>query len=48
VGGVFRLLFPQQVTEVGQLMLASRHYMLTGGLVTLILGAALSYFGYFA
>lgn len=48
IGGVFRLLLPQQVTEIGQLMLASRHYMLIGGIVTLMLGAILSYFGYFA
>ena len=29
-------------------MLASRYYMLIGGIVTLMLGAILSYFGYFA
>jgi len=48
IGGVFRLLFPQQVTEIGNRMLASDSYMVIGAIAVLGLGAFLSYMGYFA
>lgn len=48
IGGVFRLLFPQQVTAIGERMLASETYMLVAGIVVLAIGAILSFYGYFA
>lgn len=48
IGGVFRLLFPQQVTVIGERMLASETYMLVAGIVVLAIGAILSFYGYFA
>ena len=48
IGGVFRLLFPQQVTAVGEKMLASPGYMPVGAIGVLLFGAILSYYGYFA
>jgi hypothetical protein len=47
IGGVFRLLFPQQVTRVGTAMLASQSYLTVAAIVVIALGAVLSFFGYF-
>jgi hypothetical protein len=46
VGGVFRLVFPQKVTRIGERMVASRGYMLVGGGVVLLLGVILAICGY--
>jgi hypothetical protein len=46
VGGVFRLLSPQPVTELGSAMLAREGVMIGAGVAFLVLGAVLSLFGY--
>ncbi|HEX5779258.1 MAG TPA: hypothetical protein VFY21_10500 [Xanthobacteraceae bacterium] len=48
IGGAIRILFPQQVTEMGERMLDSRVGLLVPGVIVLLLGAVLSYYGYFA
>jgi hypothetical protein len=48
IGGVIRILFPQQVTAMGEKMLASDSYMTGAAIGVLALGAILSFFGYFA
>ena len=48
IGGVFRLLFPQKVTAIGEKMVASTRYMLVGGVVVMALGAILGFYGYVA
>jgi hypothetical protein len=47
IGGVFRLLFPQEVTRIGSVMIAHQHTMLIGGGVMTALGAILCFTGYF-
>lgn len=46
LGGIFRLLLPQQVTAVGSAMLARRNALTGGGIAMLALGAILSLAGY--
>ena len=46
IGGAFRILFPQEVTRIGTRMIANPNTMLIGGVVTLVLGAILSFYGY--
>jgi uncharacterized membrane protein len=46
IGGVFRIVFPQEVTKIGTRVIAKDATMLVGGAVTLALGALLSFFGY--
>jgi uncharacterized membrane protein len=46
IGGVFRIVFPQEVTKIGTRVIAQDATMLVGGAVTLALGALLSFFGY--
>ena len=46
VGGAFRILFPQEVTRIGTRVIANPSTMLIGGVVTLVLGAILSFYGY--
>ena len=46
IGGIFRLLLPQQVTAVGSAMLARRHTLTGGGIAVLVLGAILTVVGY--
>ncbi|MEQ8267401.1 MAG: hypothetical protein RH982_09405 [Parvibaculum sp.] len=48
LGGIFRLLFPQEVTRLGTRILANPGTLLIGGAVTFLIGAVLSFFGYFA
>jgi uncharacterized membrane protein len=48
IGGVIRILFPQQVTAMGEKMLASDGYMTGAAIGVLALGAVLSFFGYLA
>ena len=48
IGGAFRILFPAQVTEVGERILDSRVGLYVPSIITLLLGAVLSYYGYFA
>ncbi len=46
IGGVFRLLFPRQVTAIGTTMLARRNFLMGGGIAALALGAILTIIGY--
>jgi len=46
IGGAFRILFPQEVTRIGNRVIANPSTMLIGGGVTLLLGAILSFYGY--
>ncbi|MDO8839427.1 MAG: hypothetical protein Q7V31_10905 [Parvibaculum sp.] len=48
LGGIFRLLFPQEVTRLGTHMLANPASLTVGGAVTIVLGSILSFFGYVA
>lgn len=48
VGGAFRILFPEQVTEIGNRVVATPNYMLGGGIAVIALGTILSFYGYFA
>ena len=48
IGGVFRLLFPQHVTAIGEKMLANHGYLLVPAIIIIALGAVLSFYGYFA
>ncbi|MBX3493058.1 MAG: hypothetical protein KF899_08865 [Parvibaculum sp.] len=48
LGGIFRLLFPQEVTRLGTRMLANPASVTVGGAGTIVLGSILSFFGYFA
>jgi uncharacterized membrane protein len=45
-GGVFRILCPQQVTRIGNAMLAREQYLTISGAVMLALGAILCFTGY--
>jgi hypothetical protein len=47
IGGAFRILFPRQVSELGNRVLASTNFMLIPAVVVLALGAILSFYGYF-
>jgi uncharacterized membrane protein len=47
-GGVARVLFPQKVMAIGERMVTSHRYMLGGGIVVLVLGAILAFYGYLA
>ena len=46
IGGIFRLLFPRQVTAIGTAMLARRNFLMGGGVAALALGAILTVIGY--
>ena len=46
IGGAFRILFPQEVTRIGTRVIANPNTMLIGGVVTLVLGTVLSFYGY--
>ena len=46
IGGIFRILFPQEVTRLGTRMIGNPNTMLIGGVVMLILGAILCFYGY--
>jgi hypothetical protein len=46
VVGVFRILFPQKVTRIGNAMVASQNYLVGAAIVFIALGAILSFFGY--
>jgi hypothetical protein len=46
IGGAFRILFPQEVTRIGTRLTANPNTMLIGGVVTIVLGAILSFYGY--
>ncbi|MEQ8267183.1 MAG: hypothetical protein RH982_08300 [Parvibaculum sp.] len=48
LGGIFRLLFPQEVTRLGARMIATPAALPAGGACMILLGAILSFFGYFA
>ncbi|MEX1152345.1 hypothetical protein [Parvibaculum sp.] len=48
LAGIFRLLFPQEVTRLGTRMLANPAAFTAGGAGTILLGAILSFYGYFA
>ncbi len=46
IGGAFRILFPQEVTRIGTRVIGNTSIMLIGGVVTLAIGALLSFYGY--
>ena len=46
IGGIFRLLLPQQVSEMGSAILDRPAWLTTGGIVCLALGGVLSFYGY--
>lgn len=46
IGGVFRLLFPRQVTTIGTAMLARGNFLMGGGIAVLALGAILTVIGH--
>ncbi|MBX3504542.1 MAG: hypothetical protein KF895_03610 [Parvibaculum sp.] len=48
LGGIFRLIFPQEVTRIGSRIIALPSALPVGGIVVLALGAVLSFFGYLA
>lgn len=48
LGGIFRLIFPQEVTRIGSRIIAMPSALTVGGIVVLALGAVLSFFGYLA
>ncbi|MFN4354657.1 hypothetical protein [Parvibaculum sp.] len=48
LGGIFRLIFPQEVTRIGSRIIAMPSALTVGGVVVLALGAVLSFFGYLA
>jgi hypothetical protein len=48
IGGAFRILFPERVSQIGNRVLAGTNFMLIPGIVILALGAILSFYGYFA
>jgi hypothetical protein len=48
IGGVLRILAPQQVVKIGKRAAANESYMLGASLVVTALGVVLSYYGYFA
>jgi hypothetical protein len=47
IGGIFRIVFPQQVTEVGTAMLEHPSWLTSASIGVLALGAILSFYGYF-
>lgn len=46
IGGVFRLLFPQQVTAIGSRMLGRPEWLRIPGAMVVALGLILAYFGF--
>jgi uncharacterized membrane protein len=46
IGGVFRIVFPQEVTRIGARMIARDDTLVVGGVVMLALGIVLSFYGY--
>ncbi len=46
IGGAFRIVFPQEVTRMGKRLVAQANALLIGGVVVLILGAILSFYGF--
>ena len=46
IGGVFRILCPQQVTAIGSAVIARPHTMTGAGIVMVAVGAILGFFGY--
>lgn len=46
VGGLFRILLPGQVQELGTGLTGNVAFMIIGGLAVFIIGAVLSYYGY--
>lgn len=46
IGGTFRILWPQEVVEVGRAVIAHSEALMFGGFFVLVLGGVLSYYGY--
>ena len=46
-GGVFRILFPQQVMKIGKQLAGNDNYMLGASLVVVVLSVVLIYYGFF-
>jgi MFS family permease len=47
IGGIFRILFPQAVSEIGERMLSSGAAIVAGAIVVLAVGGVLTFYGYF-
>ena len=48
IGGIFRILFPQQVTKIGSAILDRPNYLTIAAAAVIALGLWLGYAGYFA
>jgi uncharacterized protein YjeT (DUF2065 family) len=48
IGGAFRLLFPTQVRNIGGAMLQNGQALRIAGVVIVVIGAVLAWFGFFA
>jgi hypothetical protein len=46
IGGVFRIVWPQEVMEIGRHVIAHDESLIVGGFVVLVIGCVLGYFGY--
>jgi hypothetical protein len=46
IGGTFRILWPQEVVEVGRAVIAHSEALMFGGFFVLVLGGVLSYYSY--
>jgi hypothetical protein len=46
IGGLFRILWPQEVVAIGTSVLAHTEALMVAGFAVLVVGAVLSYFGY--
>lgn len=46
VGGVFRIVWPQEVMAIGLAAVSHNEVLMFGGFAVLVLGAVLAYFGY--
>jgi hypothetical protein len=48
IGGAFRILFPDSVKSLGTTMLANDTYLLSAGIIEVLIGAWLCYVGFMA
>jgi hypothetical protein len=46
IGGAFRIIWPQEVADIGSAVIGHGEAFMVGGFVVLVLGCVLSYFGY--
>jgi hypothetical protein len=46
IGGLFRILWPQKVMEIGSHVIDHDESLIVGGFIVLVIGCVLGYFGY--